>query len=140
VLENRVKHKHIEEWLLRITDVDAALQQRGYANGHVELHFDVVDRAMPENAGRRVLTVRGGKPAVHNGGSGRIKCDVRGLTALFTGHATAEELAAVGLVSGPADDLAAAASVQGGGQQDDGPTACRHDVHNQRAGPESCYC
>lgn len=95
-----------EEWLMRLVDVDAALSQRGYAPVHCELHLEVRDEALAENAGRRVLVVRDGRPTVQPGGSGRIACDVRGLTALYTGHATATELALWGLMSGPAEDLA----------------------------------
>jgi predicted acetyltransferase len=97
-----------DEWLLRITDVPAALMQRGYPKLHAELHLDVVDEVMPENAGRYVLTIRAGEPTVQPGGHGAIKLDIRGLTVLFTGFATAEQLADAGLVEADTDSLAVA--------------------------------
>ncbi len=102
---------HTEEWLLRITDVAAALRQRGYPALDAELHLDVRDASMPANAGRRLLRVKAGEPTVEPGGDGRVTLDVRGLAALFTGQRTAEELALVGLAEGDAADLAAATLV-----------------------------
>jgi len=102
------------EWLMRLTDVDAALAQRGYPAVHAELHLDVRDGAMPENAGRRVLSVRGGEAGVQPGGSGRISLDVRALTAIFTGHATPTEMRALGWLAGPTEDVAAMGRVFAG--------------------------
>lgn len=96
-----------EEWLLRLTDPVAALQQRGYPALDSELHFALSDASMPENAGRFTLRLNRGTPEVSPGGEGRVQLDVRGLTALFTSQRTAEELASVGLIEGNMDDLAA---------------------------------
>jgi len=108
IAEHTPRVHHYEEWLLRITDVEAALRRRGYPTIHAELHFEVTDASMPDNTGRYVLTLRAGEPTVQRGGSGAIAIDVRGLAALYTGHLTAEQLVDAGLADGPADQLAAA--------------------------------
>jgi len=104
--ENAAHIDHTEEWLLRLCDVEAALSQRGYPAIHCELHLDVRDDVIPDNAGRYVLSVRGGAPTVQRGGSGRIALDVRSLAAIFTGHCTPQAMRDVGLLEGPSEDLA----------------------------------
>lgn len=96
-----------EEWLLRIVDVEAALAQRGYPPVHAELHLNVRDPLFADNAGRYVLSIRGGAATVQRGGSGRIDLDIRALAAVYTSHATPSEMQATGLLDGPAEDLAA---------------------------------
>lgn len=89
-------------WMLRLVDAGKALACRGYPAGlSAELHLDVVDEVLPWNAGRLVLSVADGAADVRKGGRGRMRVDVRGLAALFTGFAGARELAATGLVEGP---------------------------------------
>ncbi|MEM1445017.1 MAG: GNAT family N-acetyltransferase [Planctomycetota bacterium] len=97
---------HTEEWLLRITDPAAALRQRGYPKLDAELHLELTDEAIPENNGPLRLKLALGTPEITPDGDGRIRVDVRGLAALFTGQRTAEELATVGLIEGPTDALA----------------------------------
>lgn len=103
-----------DDWFLRLTHVQAAFEHRGYPNIHCELHLDVNDPQLPENAGRYVLTIRGGKPTVQRGGHGAIRIDVGGLASLYSGYMTAEQLADIGLVEGLADQLAAATTAFGG--------------------------
>ncbi|MEM8782633.1 MAG: GNAT family N-acetyltransferase [Planctomycetota bacterium] len=105
---------HTEEWLLRLTDPIAALGQRGYPALDTELNFDLADASMPENQGRFTLRLSQGQAAVTPGGDGRLRVDVRGLAALLTSQRTAEELAAVGLIGGPVDDLAVASQAFAG--------------------------
>jgi len=106
--------RRTEEWMLRITDVEAALRQRGYPPVHAELHLEVADALLPSNAGRYVLTLRGGRATVQRGGAGRIALDVRGLAPLYTSHATPFELREIGLIDGPDEDLSALALALGG--------------------------
>lgn len=87
------------EWLLRLTDVRAALELRGYPPIDAVLHLDVADPAMPENAGRYVLTLSQGEPRVTLGGEGRIQLDVRALAAVFSGFCHPREMQAAGLLS-----------------------------------------
>lgn len=102
-------------WMTRVVHVDAALTARGYPVAcDAELHLDIIDELVPENAGRRVLTVSNGRGTVEPGGSGRLRLDVRGLAALFTGFARPDALELQGLVDGPPGDLALAAAVFAG--------------------------
>ncbi len=94
-----------QEWLLRLTDVATALEQRGYPPLSVELQLDVADESMPENGGRYVLRFDAGKPQVTRGGEGRIRLDVRALAAIFTSFSHPSELLAAGLLSAEPDDL-----------------------------------
>jgi predicted acetyltransferase len=96
-----------EQWMLRITHVENALLARGYPAVNTELHMDVRDENVPQNAGRYVLSLRSGKPTVQRGGGGHVKMDVRALAALYSSHMTAEQLAVAGLLEGDADQLAA---------------------------------
>jgi predicted acetyltransferase len=84
-------------WMLRLVDVPAALALRGYpAPINATLHLDVHDELLAGNHGRFVLRVRDGVGSVEPGGEGSLRTDVRGLAALFTGYATASELALAG--------------------------------------------
>lgn len=94
-----------QEWLLRITDVATALEQRGYPPLDAQLELDVSDESMPENAGRYLLQLRAGAPRVARGGGGRIRLDVRALAAIFTSFTHPSEMQAAGLLSAEPDDL-----------------------------------
>ena len=54
---------------------------------------------MPENAGRYLLQLKGGKADVARGGEGRIQLDVRGLAAIFTGFCHPREMLTAGLLA-----------------------------------------
>jgi predicted acetyltransferase len=98
-------------WMLRITDVAAALTARGYAPGvEAEVHLDVADEHVPENAGRWLVRIADGRAEVSRGGRGAVRCDVRGLAPLYTGFQSAAELRASGLVDATDADLAAASA------------------------------
>lgn len=102
-------------WMLRVINVPKALEQRGYAPAvRTELHLDVHDDLLPDNNGRFVLTVRDGRGTVRPGGQGRLRTDIRGLAPLFTGHLSAHELTATGLLDGPDGALADATAVFAG--------------------------
>jgi predicted acetyltransferase len=103
-----------KEWLLRLTDVPAALAQRGYPPLDAELQLDVVDESMPENAGRYVLRLSAGTPRVTIGGEGRIRLDVRALAAIFTGFCHPKEMQSAGLLHAEPDDLARVGAVFAG--------------------------
>jgi predicted acetyltransferase len=102
-------------WMLRIVDVRAALAARGYsAHINSELHLRVRDAALPANSGDFVLRVREGRATTERGGSGRLEIDIRGLAALYSGHRSPAQLAAIGELSGPPPELAAAESTFAG--------------------------
>lgn len=89
-------------WLLRIVDVPKALGMRGYPEAEdTELHLDVSDAILPENTGRFVLRITGGRGEVSQGGRGDLRLSVRALAPLFTGMFAATELGAMGELSGP---------------------------------------
>jgi predicted acetyltransferase len=96
-----------QEWMLRVVDVPSALERRGYPPLEAELELDVVDAALPENEGRCVLSLSPGRPArVSSGGAGRLRLDVRALSAVYSGFSHPREMQAAGLLSGEAGDLA----------------------------------
>lgn len=102
-------------WMLRIVDVQAALAGRGYQAGRVgRLELEVVDDVLEANCGRFVLEVADAEAEVHEGGSGSLRIDVRGLAALYSGFSTARELRSVGLVDGPGTQLDLATSLFAG--------------------------
>lgn len=102
-------------WMLRILDVRAALEARGYpAAASGDLHLAVRDELIAENQGRFVLSVGGGRGEVKKGGNGHLSIDVRGLAALYSGHLSGEGVAAAGLAEGPAKDRALASALFAG--------------------------
>jgi predicted acetyltransferase len=104
-----------QSWLLRIVDVVAALQMRGYPPAlTAELHFAVEDDLLPANTGNFVLRVAGGRGEVARGGTGQLRLDVRALAPLYTGHLTAGQLASIGAIDGSAEELALAGLVFAG--------------------------
>ena len=85
-------------WMLRVLDIAAALEARGYLPGlDLELHFEIhSDDVLPEiNNGRFVLRVRDGRGSVARGtGRGKLRVHINGLAPLYTGHLSALELLA----------------------------------------------
>ena len=57
---------------------------------------------MPENSGRYVFELADGQARVRGGGDGRLRLDVRALSAIFSGFSHPGEFEAVGLVQGSA--------------------------------------
>jgi predicted acetyltransferase len=113
------EQKHKAAWtldlMLRLVDVAAALEARGYAPGVAgELHLDVRDDMLPWNQGRLVLSVADGRAQARPGGQGRIQLHARDLAALYSGYLTAAELAAAGTLAGPDADLALASLIFAG--------------------------
>jgi predicted acetyltransferase len=106
---------HRMDWMLRIVDVARALEARGYPpTVRTEVHFEVVDDTLPQNDRRFVLEVSDSEGHVCEGGTGRVRIDVRGLAALYTGHLAPGELKATGYLNGPDEDLARAGAVFAG--------------------------
>ncbi len=102
-------------WMLRILDVAKALTARGYPAGlEAEVHFEIADDLIEDNGGRFVLAVAGGEGQVHRGGDGRLKLDIRGLAALYSGHLTVEQLCAAGYLEGEAEHATVASAVFAG--------------------------
>lgn len=103
-------------WMIRVVSVERALGERGYpAGARGEVHLEVGDGVIPENAGRWVLKVSEGRGSVERGGRGEVRLDVRALAALYSGHMSGAGLALAGMVEGEERAIAAAGAVFGGG-------------------------
>ena len=101
--------------MLRLVDVPAALQARGYPPDlHADLHLDVRDDLLPANSGRIVLTVEDGHGRVRPGGAGHLRLGVRELAAIYTGFMAPAEVRALGAIEGSADALALAGAIFAG--------------------------
>jgi len=104
-------------WMMRLVDVPRALEARGYPEGvEEEIRLRVEDDLFPGNRGPFTLAVSGGRAGVRSGAgartttgarrgteaSARVRAgspagatiDVRGLAALYSGHLSADQLAA----------------------------------------------
>lgn len=108
-------------WMLRVVDVAAALEARGYAPGiDAEVRLDVRDDVLERNTGRFVLRVRDGRGRVERaevgagGVDGAVRCGPRGLAALYGGFMSPGALALGGLVEGGPEALRAAGAVFAG--------------------------
>jgi predicted acetyltransferase len=91
--EQTYQVKHLYHWMMRVLDVPAALQARGYPEGiSGALHLEVDDDLFPENRGRFVLEVEGGQARVRAGGQGAMRLHVRALASLYSGFLSPEAL------------------------------------------------
>ena len=98
--------------MIRIIDLPAALTARGYPSGlTAELHLDYHDDILPENSGRWLVRIAGGRAAVEPGGDGRIQATSRGLSPVYSGHLPAALVADAGSLVAPDDDLALLSTV-----------------------------
>lgn len=105
----------LENWMMRIVDVPAALRARGYPPGvTATVDFEVEDEVLPANAGTWRLRIEHGQSRVEPGGTGSLRIHVRALASLFTGFADPWTLAQTGRLEGNAADLQAAAAVFAG--------------------------
>lgn len=115
VTDMHAKHALQHPWMLRVLDLRAALEARGFSTAvRGELHLDVEDDLLPHHAGRCVVEVADGVARVREGGSGRVRVRARALGPWFSGHQTAEALAFAGLVDGPRADLALMSALTAG--------------------------
>ncbi|WP_439566209.1 GNAT family N-acetyltransferase [Gloeocapsopsis crepidinum] len=95
--EQTAKVANLEHWMVRIVDVIKALEKRGYPQELVtELHLEVRDDLIVENNDKFILKVAQGRGEVVRGGKGELKLDVRGLSPLYTGLFTPQQLQLVG--------------------------------------------
>jgi predicted acetyltransferase len=98
-----VSVREVEPWLLRLVHVPRALMLRGYPPAlDLELHLDVQDEVLPENAGRLVLRVSNGQAQVDGGaGRGELCLGASALAQLYSGYRSAHELQAQARLTGP---------------------------------------
>lgn len=113
--EQEYRIHDFERWMLRITDVPAALTARGWpSHADAELHLQVTDDVVPENDGRWVLRVSGGEASVEKGGEGSLKLSVGMLAPLYTGLHSASTLEDLGRLEGADAAIATADEVFAG--------------------------
>lgn len=88
-------------YMLRVCDVPAAVEARGYPAGlTVSVDVDVHDPVIAENDGRWHLTVEAGKGRAERGGNGGVTMSINAFASLYSGWATPELLRASGLLEG----------------------------------------
>jgi predicted acetyltransferase len=108
--------RFVDVWMVRINLVKAALEHRGYGRGvEAALSLEISDEVVGENSGGWSLRVSGGRGVVERGASGpALRCDVRGLAAVYAGFYSATQAAALGMVGGDTEALAAADAIFAG--------------------------
>lgn len=90
-------------WMIRLADVAGCVAARGWpASVAATLAFDVVDTALPANAGPAVLSIADGRATWEQGGPGTIRVTVQDLAALYAG-ADPRVLARSGRLPGATD-------------------------------------
>ncbi len=115
--EQTYKITALERWLVRVINVPKALSLRGYPAGvEAELHLEIQDNILPDNNGKFILAVSGGRGEVTKGGRGELRLDVRGLSPLFTGLFTPHQLQTIGQIEATADAIAAATQIFAGSE------------------------
>ncbi len=113
--EQTYQVKHLFHWMLRVLDVPAVLQARGYPVGiSGALHFEVDDDLFPENRGRFVLEVEDGEAEVRPGGDGDVRLHVRALAPLYTGFLSPAALQFAGALEADEVSLRTAAALFSG--------------------------
>lgn len=91
-------HHH---WMLRVVDVRAALEARGYpVELETSLTLVVRDDVMKTERGAYRVRVSGGRATVSEGRRGGLELDVRTLAALYASHLDVRAAAGLGLVRG----------------------------------------
>ncbi|MCP3916089.1 MAG: GNAT family N-acetyltransferase [bacterium] len=104
-----------DQWMVRVLDVQVALEGRGWPAGvEMELELEVDDELLVANSGRYRLQIADGRAVVEEGGAGRIRTGARGLAPLFSGHLGPHALARLGWIEGADADLERAATAFAG--------------------------
>jgi predicted acetyltransferase len=114
--EQWVTVKSCMRWMLRIIDLPAAIERRGYdrsASGTLDLEIE--DELQPENAGRWRVVIDSGTANIRRGGSGSLRMDIRALAPLYSSFYTADQLVRLGVIwSGDDGQLSLATRAFGG--------------------------
>jgi len=116
--EQDVEHIESLRNMVRIVDLPAAIEARGYPSGvTAAVEFEVEDRHCDWNSGRWRLVVEDGGGRLEKSASAGpvLRATINGLACLYSGYATAWWLAEAGLLQGAdAADLAALTAVFAG--------------------------
>ena len=107
-----------DHWMLRLVDLQAALEQRDWPRGiDARLTLDVKDESLSANTGHWSLRCADGRAKARKLDRGvkprgpSISCDIGALASLYAGFASAEQLALLGRIEGSPDSLAAASAL-----------------------------
>ena len=107
--------RYVERWMLRIIDVQQALESRGYPPEiAAELHLSIQDDLLAENTGKFILSVSQGRGQIGRGGRGDIALNIQGLGPLYTGLFSAHQLQLAGQLAGEEKALAIATQLFAG--------------------------
>ena len=113
--EQLFTHDERMDWMLRIVDVVAALEQRGYPKGlTAELHLEVRDDVIAENNRKFLVEIADGRAIVREGGRGGLSVHIRGLASLYSGMFSPQPLCNAGLLQGSDEDFSIASAVFAG--------------------------
>lgn len=124
---SRIARCDSEPWLLRLTHIPAALEQRGYPAVSAELRIDVTDSILAGNNGSLLLQLRHGKPKLiveklkddfdsdPDPQRSHIALSAEALAVLFADGQRASILAAAGMLRGSKDSIRIAQTIFSGG-------------------------
>lgn len=108
-----------DTWMLRVTNLQAAIAQRGYARGvdaAIALRFD--DELLPAHGGDWIVEVSGGvgraRRPTRVEDAPALRTGPRGLAAIYSGHLSPQQAKLVGLLDGDEAALDAAAAIFAG--------------------------
>jgi predicted acetyltransferase len=111
--EQELETKSEIGYMLRVCDLPAAVEARGYPTGlSVSVDVEVHDPIVGENDGRWHLSVEDGKGRAERGGRGDVVLGINAFASLYSGWATPELLRATGLLTG--DDVSGLAAMFAG--------------------------
>ena len=100
-----------DRWMLRITNLRAAIENRGWPPGLTStLQLDVTDDIVEDNSGRWIVHVEGGRGSLEPGGNGLVRITARGLASLYSGYASPAALALMGQLDADPDKFPAIAA------------------------------
>lgn len=112
--EPHYEEKSVEDWMVRVVDVKAAIEARGYTKfQRASVVLDVRDALVPANHRAVRVDVADGRAKVSAARATKdaIRLDVRALAPLFTGYLSATRLAALGELEGSVGAIEAADAV-----------------------------
>lgn len=102
-------------WMLRVVNVQAALEARGWPPIDADLAFRVADSEVAANQGGWALSIRKGVPTVTTSKARNLPAiDTRGLAALYSGRVSVPQARAMGLITGPVEQDGLLAAVFAG--------------------------
>lgn len=113
--EQTAKLKSSTRWMLRIVDVQKALEKRGYPqNVEASLHLEVQDDLLESNNSKYILSVAQGRADVAPGGKGEFKLDIRAFAPLYTSLFSPSDLQMIGKLEATENAITTATQIFAG--------------------------